>query len=55
MEESEVEYFFDTYAIIEVVKQNSNYARYEDKAATMTIFNLAELYYSVLTDYGRSL
>ena len=53
MEESEVEYFFDTYAIIEVVKQNKHYAPYVDKESTITIFNLVELYYSVLTDYGE--
>jgi predicted nucleic acid-binding protein len=53
MEETEVEYFFDTYAIIEIVKQNKNYEPYAGKDATMTIFNLAELYYSVLTDYEK--
>jgi len=53
MEESEVNYFFDTYAIIEILKQNENYGLYKGKDVTLTIFNLAELYYSSLNDYGE--
>ena len=53
MEEAEVEYFYDTYAIIEIIKQNKNYSSYVEKEAIMTIFNLAELYYSILVDYGK--
>ena len=52
MEEQEVAYFFDTYAIIEILKQNPNYERYSNLSPTFTIFNLAEIYYSVLKDYG---
>ena len=43
-----VNYFFDSYAIIEIVKENKNYLKYLDEEATITIFNLAEIYYSVL-------
>ena len=53
MEELQIEYFFDTYAIIEILKQNPNYSPYSNELATLTIFNLAELYYSALTDYGK--
>ena len=53
MEEPQVDYFFDTYAIIEILKQNPNYFLYSNELATLTIFNLAELYYSSLTDYGE--
>ena len=40
MAEQEVEYFFDTYAIIEMLEQNPAYEKYIDKDATITIFNL---------------
>ncbi|MEK6826761.1 MAG: PIN domain-containing protein [Nanoarchaeota archaeon] len=46
-------YFFDTYAIIEIVKKNKNYAKYRDEEATITIFNLAEIYWSVLNEFGE--
>ena len=46
-----IKHFFDSYAIIEIVKENKNYLRYIDEEATITIFNLVEIYYSVLGDY----
>lgn len=46
-------YFFDTYAIIEIIKQNEKYLEYIDEEATITIFNLAEIYWSVLGDFGE--
>ena len=46
-------YFFDTYAIIEIIKQNPNYRIYINEEATITIFNLAEIYWSVLNDFGE--
>jgi predicted nucleic acid-binding protein len=46
-----VNYFFDSYAIIEIVKENKNYLKYLDEEATITIFNLAEIYYSVLNEH----
>ena len=47
-------YFFDTYALIEILKDNPNYKRFTTESVTMTIFNLAELYWSVLRDYGAT-
>ena len=47
-------YFFDTYAVIEILKENPNYKRFTTESVTMTIFNLAELYWSVLRDYGAT-
>ncbi len=47
------EYFFDTYAIMELLKQSTSYASYQDKFVTLTIFNLAELYGNVLRDYSE--
>ena len=48
-----LKYFFDSYAIIEIIKENINYAPYKTEDAALTIFNLAEIYWSVLLDYGE--
>ena len=53
MEGLETEYFFDTYAIIEILKQNSNYEKYKEEKATLTVFNLAEIYWSCLHDFNE--
>lgn len=36
-------YFFDTYAIFEIIRGNANYKPYEESRIITTIFNLAEL------------
>lgn len=51
--ESEIEYFFDTYAIIEILNQNTSYEKYKDKSAAITIFNLSEIYYSCLNNLAE--
>lgn len=53
MEDEKVNYFFDSYAIIEIIKENQNYKDYLEEDATITIFNLAEIYWSVLNDFGE--
>ena len=45
-----VEFFFDSYAVIEILKGNPNYARYSEEEITITIFNLVEIYWSTLQD-----
>ena len=52
-EEIETAYFFDSYAIIEIIKKNNNYSPYLDKDINLSIFNLAEIYYSVLNSYNE--
>ena len=47
-------YFFDSYALIEMYKGNSNYAQYVQEDVTITIFNLAEIYYSILNGFSES-
>ena len=47
-------YFFDTYAVIELVSGNSFYARFINEAPTITIFNLAEIYYSAINNLDES-
>ena|SRR3989344_6308444 len=46
-------YFFDSYTIIEVIKGNANYARYVGEKVIITLFNLAEIYWSALNDLGE--
>ncbi len=46
-------YFFDTYAIIEVVKGNSNYSPYMEETIFTTINNLAEVYYYFLRETNK--
>ncbi|MEK6850609.1 MAG: PIN domain-containing protein [Nanoarchaeota archaeon] len=41
-------YFFDTYAIIEILRGNTSYAKYTDLPATMSQWNLAEVYYNAI-------
>ena len=43
-------YFFDSYAIIEIVKDNPNYKKYAEEIVVISIFNLAEIYWSALND-----
>ena len=48
-----VAYFFDTYALVELVKKNQRYEPFVNSVIVTTQFNLAELYWSVLRDYGE--
>ena len=49
----EADYFFDTYALIEILKDNINYLPFKEKSVTITLFNLAELFYYVLTNHTK--
>ncbi len=53
MEDAEINYFFDTYAIIELIEGNQNYAKYAEQPATISIFNLVEVYWVVLNRLGE--
>ena len=46
-------YFFDTYAIIEILKNNQKYLPYQEYPVIITPLNLIEITYSVLLDYGE--
>ena len=48
-----VNYFWDSYAVIEFIDGNSNYTKYKDEPALITIFNLAEVYWFSLHEYGE--
>lgn len=47
-----MEYFLDTYAMIEIVRGNKAYAKYIDKGLITTKYNLAELHYFLLMNYN---
>lgn len=46
-------FFFDTYALVELINKNKNYEKYGDFKLITTILNIAELYYHLLSKYGR--
>ncbi len=47
-------FFFDTYAVIEILAQNPNYEKYKNAEITITIFNLAEIYYICLGNFTKT-
>ena len=48
----ELAYFFDTYAIAEILNGNPDYIKYSGKPVTITIYNLAEIYWHALREYS---
>ncbi len=45
--------FGDTYALIELLKGNPSYERYSNANLVVTEFNMLELTYALLRDFGR--
>ena len=43
-------YFFDTYALVEVVKGNPNYNRFSENSFVTTTLNASEFYYFLLSN-----
>ncbi len=46
-------YFLDTYALIEILKGNKKYEKYLDKQSITTLFNLYQVCFLVMRDFGR--
>lgn len=46
-------YFFDTYAIIEILKGNTNYEKYKNCKAIISAFNLVELHLQITREFGE--
>ena len=46
-------YFLDTYALIEIIEGNVRYKKFISEKTYTSIFNLYELYYSLLRDYDE--
>ncbi|MFA4819661.1 MAG: PIN domain-containing protein, partial [Candidatus Aenigmatarchaeota archaeon] len=49
-----VNYLFDTYALIEIIKNNPNYVRFMEESIATTRFNLVELLYIVMAEKGEA-
>ena len=50
-----VEFFFDTYALIEMANGNPSYNRFKEAKGHTTLFNLYELYVQTLKNSGEDL
>ena len=48
-----MKYFFDSYAVVEIIKGNPSYAKYTQEEVVLAIFNLAEIYWSSLNRLGE--
>src|SRR3989344_2847849 len=46
-------YFFDTYAIVEIVKGNKNYEKYAELTFITTTLNLSEFYFYLLSNFNE--
>lgn len=46
-------YFFDSYAIVEIILGNENYKKFEDSTIVTSTINLAEVYYFLLREYNE--
>ena len=52
-EKDGISYFWDTYAIIELENGNPKYEMYSDYPVILTIFNLSEVYWVILNQFGE--
>ena len=43
-----IKFFFDSYAIVEIVAGSQSYSKFINEPVTITIFNLAEIYWSAI-------
>ncbi len=48
-----LKYFFDSYAIIEIIQKNPKYLIYAEEEIVLTLFNLTEVYWSALLDFNE--
>ncbi len=48
-----VSYFFDTYAVVELISGNPNYAVFVNEPVILTMFNLVEIYWVALREYSE--
>ena len=53
-EEGGDRYFWDTYAIAELMHGNPNYAKYSQEPIIITIFNLVEIYWIAIREYNEN-
>ena len=46
-------YFYDTYAIIEILERNENYLKFSEQIIITSVLNLFEVYYYLLTKHNK--
>jgi len=46
------DYFLDTYALIEIVKENQNYRKFQDTFNVTSLMNLLEIHYIISSRFG---
>ncbi len=46
-------YFFDSYAIIEIIEGNENYSKFKELQITTTTLNIAEVYFYLLREHNE--
>ena len=51
----EISYFFDSYAIIELIKGNPLYIKFNESAVVITMLNLVEVINSIYKDFGEEM
>jgi len=51
--QNKMEYFFDSYSIIEIMRKNSSYLKYTDSVIITNVLHLAEVYYHLLMNYNE--
>ncbi|HLD55451.1 MAG TPA: PIN domain-containing protein [Candidatus Nanoarchaeia archaeon] len=49
----ELKYFFDSYAIIEIIMGNKNYEKFKDVQIVTSTIHIAEIYYFLLRTYNK--
>jgi len=49
------EYFFDTYALFEIIRGSDNYSNIDVVGLALTKYNLMELYYGLYKKHGFSI
>jgi predicted nucleic acid-binding protein len=45
-------YFLDSYALLEIVKENQNYKKFQETTNFTSIMNLLEVHYIISRDFG---
>lgn len=47
-------YFFDTYALYEIISGNKNYEKYKESRIILSVLNVAELYWNLLKEKDKN-
>ena len=46
-------YFLDTYALIEIIRENQNYKKFQDTLNFTSLVNLLEFHYIISREFGQ--